>query len=398
MRINIFETALDGHRARYVREMILGIKSHSPDSDLRVCLMEHHRKSSAYIECIKPLEPLFRFCGLGMHRLEGTFRSEITRLRLLRSCVKNDPCDRLIVPFGDGLVPLMGMLPRLCMDQILPRGVQIESMLFRSDWVYPVAGRGIGWYQRLRRFAVCRWPGWRIHLSDHNAYRRACTKVDTYSARVSLVPEVLDSWVPKSKESSIECLVQNGILNRFQESLVRTGMVLSAPGSPSLRKGSVELIQAFTMKRDLTGTLLIWGELPRDVQRALRKKRVDWGSDPRVIVLDRFVSGEAFCALFSLSDAIVLPYQFRLGGVSSIFLLSAVHRKKTLCDKRAWMGWASEHYRHALAIDSTSLRQLQDGFDRLQSDAEIPIAPETTSEILRAECMSGSFGLSWGLD
>jgi hypothetical protein len=398
MRINILETALDGHRARYLRDIILGLKEVHRECDVRLCLFPRLLKSGDYLEYLKPLEEHFRFVALPDLELKGTFRSEFTRVLLLRQCVRKEPCDRVIIPFGEGLVPLLGVLPECLMRKIVPSATQIETMLFRADWVYPADRRYKDWYQRVRRWAVCRWPGWRIHLSDYNAYQRACAKVDRYTARVSLVPEVLEPWSPMVPGQAMHWLLTHGYLDAASDALDWSLGVVSSPGPPSMRKGAVELIEALVLDRALPCILLLWGAIPADVELELSKRKIAWREDPRILVIDKYITQDAFRALFSITDLIVLPYQFRLSGVSSIYLLSVVHRKQTVCDNRAWMGWASEYYQHGFATDCSRPQEIQRALRESLSRGAVRVASEQTAGRLRAECMTGLFGKCWAMD
>jgi hypothetical protein len=398
MRINLFETSMDGHRPRYLREIICGLKAHRKDCDLRLCIFDHQRENPGYIEFLKPLEDQFRVCPLPNRTLKGRFRSEMTRLRLLHDCVVAHPCDRVIIPYGDGLVPLMGALPKWLIRRIVPAATQMESMVFRPEWTYPSVRWTEHYYQRLRRWGVCRWPGWRLHLSDFNAAQRADQKVDRYSASVSLVPEVFEDWTHSGKKEALECLASLGFFSGLQKNLDWRLPVISSPGSPSDRKGTAELVEAFAIQRELEGILLLWGRIPEKVEKVLSRRGVSWRDDPRVVVIEKYIDEQAFRALFAITDLVVLPYQRHLGGVSSLYLLSVIHRKKTIRDNRAWLGWAAEHYQHGLAIESSRPEEIQRAFVRAMSEIAIPMASENAAAALRSECMHGQFRKCWGRD
>ena len=174
--------------------------------------------------------------------------------------------------------------------------------------------------------------------------------------------------------------------------------IISPPGSLSNRKGVAELIEAFVADRGRKAILLLWEVVPLEVQQVLDRRSVSWRGDPRIVVVDRYVNEEAFRALFSVSDLIVLPYQFNLGGVSSIYLLSAIHRKKTLCDDRAWLGWASKTYQHGLAMNSTEPSTIAYHLGRILEGATVPIASEKVAAELRSECMTGGFRKCWAVE
>jgi len=398
MRINLFETSMDGHRPRYLREIIFGLKAHRKDCDLRLCIFDAERQTSGYLEFLKPFEDQFRVCPLPNRTLEGRFRSEITRLRLLHDCVVANPCDRLIIPYGDGLVPMMGALPKWMIRRIVPATTQMESMLFRPEWTYPSVRWIEHYYHRLRRWGVCRWPGWRLHLADFNAWQRAVQKVDRYSASVSLVPEVFEDWTHSGKKEALECLASLGFFSGLQKNLDWRLPVISSPGSPSDRKGTAELVEAFAIQRELEGILLLWGRIPEKVEQVLSRRGVSWRDDPRIVVIEKYIDEQAFRALFAITDLVVLPYQRHLGGVSSLYLLSVIHRKKTICDNRAWLGWAAEHYQHGLAIECSRPEEIQRGVVRILSGNSIPIASENAAAALRSDCMQWEFRRCWGCD
>lgn len=144
--------------------------------------------------------------------------------------------------------------------------------------------------------------------------------------------------------------------------------------------------------------LLLWEVVPLEVQQVLDRRAVSWRGDPRIVVVDRYVTEEAFRALFSVSYLVVLPYQFHLGGVSSIYLLSAIHRKKTLCDQRAWFGWASKTYQHGLAMNSAEPSTIAYHLGQVLEGATVPIASEEVAADLRSECMTGGFRKCWAAE
>ncbi|MFZ4083838.1 MAG: hypothetical protein ACOYKN_21615 [Pirellula sp.] len=398
MRINLFETSMVGHRPRYLREITLGLKANRKDCELRLCIFGRDRETPGYIEFLGPLEDLFRVCPLPNRTLKGRFRSEITRLRLLHECVVANPCDRVIIPYGDGLVPMMGVLPKWLIRKIVPAATQMESMVFRTEWTYPSVRWAEHYYHRLRRWGVCRWPGRHLHLSDFNAWQRADRKLDRYSASVSLVPEVFEDWTQSGKKEALEWLKSLGFFAGLRVDLDWGLPVISSPGSPSDRKGTAELLEAFAINRELEGTLLLWGRIPERVEQVLSRRGVSWRDDPRIVVIEKYIDEQAFRALFSITDVVVLPYQRHLGGVSSLYMLGAIHRKKTICDNRAWLGWAAEHYQHGLAIECSRPEEMQRAFVRVLSGISIPMASEKAAAALRSECMHGQFRKCWGCD
>lgn len=160
---------MDGHRPRYLREILFGLRANCKDCDLRLCIFDADRETPGYIEFLQPLEAQFRVCPLPSRTLKGRFRSEITRLRLLHDSVVANPCDRVIIPYGDGLVPLMGALPKWLIHRIVPAATQMESMVFSPTWAYPSDHWLDGFYRKIRRWAIGRWQGVRLHFSDANA-------------------------------------------------------------------------------------------------------------------------------------------------------------------------------------------------------------------------------------
>jgi hypothetical protein len=396
VRINLFETSLEGHRARYLREIICGLKEQQPDCELRLCIFKRHRESLEYLEFLKPLEDSFRIAPLPERLLSGFLWSDIRRLGLLRDCLRANPCDRLIIPYGDGIVPLMGGLPRWIIRRIVPSATRMQTMLFRPTWVYESQRWTKRLYHQLRRWGVCRWPGWRIHYSDYNAWDRAQRKVDRYRAtEISLVPEFFDPWDLKSKSDAIQWLLSHGYLSDLSAKRAASRPLISLPGFPEHRKGAVELIEAFVQDKGLEGGLLLWGPVPRNVQQILKAKGIPWQEDPRILMVEKYVDSAAFEALFSAIDLVVLPYQFHLGGVSSLYLLSVIHRKSTLCDQRAWLGWATQKYQHGKAIDCSDPSNIHRELSSWISGEAIRQATPQAAEQLRSECTQERFRSIW---
>jgi|LakMenEpi03Aug12_release.lakeMendotaPanAssembly.Ray.scaffolds.fasta_scaffold17512_6 glycosyltransferase involved in cell wall biosynthesis len=394
-RITLFEPTIEGHRARYCGEIVRGIRQKHPGCELRLCIYDSEKLTPGYREFLQPLEREFHYCPLPEDRSSGRFVGEWVRLKLLKQILDRFPCDDLIIPYGDGLVPLMGALPEWILRKYLPGNPRIESMLFRPEWVYPKSSVLQGFYHRVRRWAVCRWPGDRLHFSDYSAWRRSAEGIDSYKAQVSLMPEVFDDWNLSDRQTATQWLTREGILTASQSESLQGTQIVAAPGLPSLRKGTVELIQAFCLAKQLPGNLMIWGPIPEDVSEELNARQVRWQLDSRIIVVDRYVCEGAFRAMLSIADLVVLPYQSHLGGVSSLFLLAAIFRLKTICDRRGWLGWAASHYDHGLAIDSSDVALLSRSLESTLLGKGVPIISQQQAGQLRSETMEGGFRGKW---
>jgi hypothetical protein len=392
--INIFETNLDGHRARYLGELVRGALGFAdgsrPSEDclgnqVRLCIPVSLRHSQAYIEHLSGLEDSIELCPLPEIKRTGRFREEWTRLKALGRCVRSHPCDRLIIAYGDGLIPLLGLLPRFLQRRYMGGTRSVEAILFRPSWVYPANSFLDHVYHQIRGWATSRWQGSKLCFLDQNACLRVEQGLDRYAAKVVFVPELLDEFTPWRREDALGWLSSHGYFSDSILERLRLGNVYSLPGVPSLRKGTVLLTDAFVRGfKDLDGTLLFWDEFPYAVERSLNERKIDWRSDPRVIICQKRVSIQAFQALFSLSDIICLPYQ-NDRGVSSLYLLSAIHRKKVLCDDRGWLAWASKTFGHGYAVGCTSPESIAMGLSLVHLGHSIPIACDSVRERIRTE-------------
>ncbi len=56
----------------------------------------------------------FEICSLPEIPRNGKFLEECARILATEHSLKSNPCDRLIIPYGDGLVALRGLLPHDC--------------------------------------------------------------------------------------------------------------------------------------------------------------------------------------------------------------------------------------------------------------------------------------------
>ena len=404
MRTNVFETALDGHRARYLCEILRAVFNDSKESlgesfsephQVKLLMPESLRRSEAYIEHIEPLEDGFEFCSLPELPRNGKFREEWARIRAIGDSLKFHPCDRLIIPYGDGLVPLQGLLPRWMQRRCWDKTTRVDAIVFRPSWAYPAESTLDGLYHRVRGFGAKRWPGASLSFLDQNVWKRVRDGVDHYHSAVGLMPELLDDFPLWPRQEALEWLSSNGYLCDELTERALVGSLVSLPGSPSLRKGAVPLTTAFVRgTKHPSATLLYWGRFPEVVERELARNRVRWGSNPRVFFCEKPVSPSAFQALFSLSDAICLPYQ-NDRGVSSLFLLSAIHGKRVLCDDRGWLGWASQEYGHGFAIRCSSPEPIAAGIARVLKDPKVPIASESTAQTLRVANSAEAFRQFW---
>ena len=398
MRTLIFETSLDGHRPRYLREILVAILESlgsNTDREVVLCLPSSLRNTDPYQEFLQALEPRFTFFSVSEKGYRSGFLEEFGRLRKLSECLATLPSDRVIIPYGDGLIPLIGAMPRWALRMLFPQKIDWETMIFRPNWAYPSETFGDWIYQRLRRWAIGRWSGARLHLADHNAWERVERGIDRYRAQVSRIPEVLESWQAMDRSEALDYLVEQGYLRPEQAEVLARARVIGLPGEPTYRKGADRLIEAVV--RHVPGEdvrLLIWGAVVGKVAKRLEARRVHWKEDSRVIVLDREVSDQAFQALFSLTDLICTPYRNHR-AVSSLFLNAVIHSKPTISDQRGWLGWAIGKYGHGLGVRSEAPKKLGDCLSAYLDGEQIPLASRSVIADLRRENTAEEFKKRW---
>lgn len=253
MRVILFETSVDGHRARYLRETIVG----------------------------DPCDRLTIACRDGLIFLMGILRRWLVR--------------------GD--VP-----ESIQIESMLFRPKWVYESQRPTQWLYRqlrrlAVGRWPGW-----RFYDSAFKAWDRVPRSVDRYQHA---------EASPVPEVFQQWELSSKADAIGWLKSIGYLSGRSSNLNSNTPVVTLPGFPERRKGAVELIEALVRDKRFEGVLLLWGSLPKNVQHSLDQRGIQWKQDLRILFVQKHVDDAAFEALFSVAELIVLPYQFHfLGGAS----------------------------------------------------------------------------------
>jgi hypothetical protein len=103
-------------------------------------------------------------------------------------------------------------------------------------------------------------------------------------------------------------------------------------------------------------------------------------------------------ARYASCDDLILPYGdgiVPLMGLLPKWILRRYVPEKVRIDGRAWLGWAAEHYRHGLAIDSTDIALLSNSLKTILAGGEVPLASEQLAKELRSETMEGGFRSKW---
>lgn len=250
-----------------------------------------------------------------------------------------DPAFYTLGTFGWALIPRM-------------RG-KIEGIFFKGDYAY--GSKNLTYRQKFKRFlaTVVMRGGYfsRVLFLDALGYEFHRNRNARSATVATLCPEYLEDRAFQ--------LSPSGLGKDWGVPL--GAKLLGSVGVLDERKGTHLLIQAFRgfVNANPQSTdncyLLLAGKLSLGV-RAL----VANADDPRIIVVDRFLTDDELTAAIGLCDVVAVPYM-RHAGSSQILIRAAAQHKPVLASDYGTVGFLARKYQLGKVVNVSSYGELMDG-------------------------------------
>lgn len=340
MTVMIFELSHSGHRYTYVRLLVTALLElrAGTGQDIRIvvvltgdgCRSEQFKAQLApLMESAGPAVTI-KVCDLdGVKRKEWAAAGHLADL-LLNVCEEVRP-DHVIVPFGDGLVQVMGW-----------RSLTLQGRRFAA------ARRGIEAGGQRRKMTIET-----LLLSARPAYARGLKErllslfwLTTAGAspfdRVHYLDEGLAPSVAANPKFAlmpdpVRALVMERCAAREKLGIETSGRIAGCVGGIDLRKGGDVLVRAFAAARRggmlrPDDRLLLAGPMWPEVRAV-----VDEVGRDGMVVMDRYVSDEELDAAVSAMDLVCTLYPKHRGS-ASIVIRAAGAGRMVMGSDTAWIG------------------------------------------------------------
>ena len=331
MRVGIYEDNPLGHRLYHVRliaEALLDA-GHTP-------VLMTSREAAQSVEASVHLGPLSQRLEIdgGCAPLPPSLRGRaIAGMRQVNALAKSGSIDWLLVPYADHIAQAASL------SRTMATGVPVEGLLMRSRYAYPSERRRDAALAWASRRAVESTPWRRLMVLDPLGYE-ALSERTRQSGTTALMPDPADDIMALSKSEARQILGLGGD---------QIGVLFVLPGSIDMRKGPVELAQAFTHSDlDDGARLLIAGSFSEE---ALRRLEPIAGADRRVLLTNRLLDEVTFSATFRAADVVCAPY-LRHVGSSGIVGRAAYVGAPLLASDYGWVGEATTRYELGITADT----------------------------------------------
>lgn len=390
MRISLFETEFDGHRPLYLSELVTTFRD--AGHEVQLMLPPEFRETPQYQEYLADQEEDFTYFPIRRSPFARSFFSDLVRLRVLAASLYKHETDHLVIPYGNGIILWMVVIPSWIPGLQRPRHLSWDTLLLRTHSVY----RGNSFKQRLagllERFVLKRTSARKVHFLDQHACE---TIAEQIGSRANWIPELLPPWEILGREAALQRLADQRWISQSQLERLRASVIIGSPGVITLRKGTDTLIEAFVRMRDRPEmSLLLSSPMLDEVRQRLKERQVDWMNDPRIVLVDRFLDEDSFRSLSQAIDIVCLPYRNHR-AVSAVFLRSLLLQQRTIVDGRAWLGWAAERYQHGNVLDTSNPLELEQHLRAsMERDRWRIATPETVSHVF-AENTPERFREAW---
>lgn len=325
MRCLVFEPSRYGHRFSYLRHLVEAIAELA--DEVVVTVNRSAPGSSEYREHIEPIKSLVT---VDSSIPQGEDLSALGFCRqafvALRSVVRHHRPDHVFVPSADGVTQMMGPA-RLLGISPFRGGMESEGVTLRETFAYP-ARSGRGWvFARLSLIAAAAAPWTVVHHIDPLPFEALQRRGGRYARRSKLLPEPVEPITAVDKHEA-----------RRRLNIPVSGCYIGNAGFLDRRKGTDLLIRAFAeARRSEDDRLLLVGCVASHIRTLLEgdyAALVDSGS---IIVVDRYVSDEAFATSLSAMDVVAACHPRQVGS-SGIVVRAPKVGRPLLGSDFGWVG------------------------------------------------------------
>ena len=321
MKVLIFDPDHRGHHLQFVR--ILADALSNSGFDVVAGIGKPARESAEGKVHLADINPRITLDdSLESPPLDGILKNAKFRLAQFNHTLANHRVDHAFIPYGDGLIQLMGMK----MSGRFYKDLPIEALIFHGGRKETWKGRAV---DQVHNYLFRRSPCKRIHFLSPFAYDSAIHSGMKEKFRV--MPEPVEAFPTR-----------DSVAARQKLGIDAKGKILGCMGMITAQKNVDRLIDAFlACKTSPDNRLLLVGR--QDTVVMAKLDSLNPNQRDRIIELNRYVENETFLNAIVASDVVSIPYKNR--GASSGILVRAIQVGKTvITDEGGLLGWQTRHF------------------------------------------------------
>ena len=325
-RVVIAEPAHDGHKYTYVKLLVEAVTSLT--RDVVLLLSPEGMQSAEFRTNLESLVGGMDVRPVLRNPRPGMLKAAADGVSNVRRAVREANPDVLYFPTADGLAEAVGFA-RMAGLSPLPRGVHAECLMTRLTFAYPgdEARRMVPVPAVLAALRNSPWET--IHLIDLLAYEWVQRHGGPLKRRFRVAPDPVEQYPPLTRAEA-----------RRRLDIPEDGRYLVCPGILIARKGIDRLVEAFrTADLRQEDRLLLAGPVGPEIRELLQGEECSrLMSARRLLVIDRYLSGEEMACVMSAGDVVCCPYPWQ-PHPSSISVKALGCGRPVLGADNCWLGY-----------------------------------------------------------
>jgi glycosyltransferase involved in cell wall biosynthesis len=323
MRVLIFEPDHEGHRLHYVRTMLPGLMEVS--EHVTVALASEAPSSREFAVHLSELAGRVEIDASMPRPAGGGMKTARAKLRELKQSIARSRAEHVYFPYGDGLAQLLG-LPG-AWRWAIPRGVDVETLLFRGAAAYPQVSVKERLKSRASLAAASRPPWSSLFHLDPVVYEWSKRRGGPSADRLQLMADPVE---PPSADD------RGTVLRRL--GLPDDGRYIGTAGVINRHKGIELFLRAFAAASlPESDRLLLAGLQAPEIRALLAGEFAPLVRAGRIVSLDRVLSIEDFADAIAAMDVVCVPYPHHIGS-ASIVIRAAAAGRPVLASGFGWSG------------------------------------------------------------
>ena len=337
MRVLIFEPDHEGHRLHYIRTMLPGLLDVTRTRNH--CARVRSAISKEFAVHISDLAGRVEIDASMARPAGGGLKTARAKLRALKQSIARSRAEHVYIPYGDGLAQLLG-LPG-AWRWAIPRGIEVETLLFRGAAAYPQVGAKERLKSRVSLAAAARPPWSSLFHLDPLVYAWAQERGGALAERLRLMAEVVE---PPSTSGRATILPRGSGCPRVA--------AISARRVCLTRHKGIELfLRAFAAASlPQSDRLLLAGLQGPEIRALLAGEFAPLVRTGRVVSLDRILSVEDFADAIAAMDVVCVPYPRHIGS-ASIVIRAAAAARPVLATNFGWCGYIVPQFDLGRTVD-----------------------------------------------
>jgi glycosyltransferase involved in cell wall biosynthesis len=346
MRVLIFEPDHHGHRLNHVRHLVSAL-TELPSVRTTVALSAHAPQTTEFNVHLASVADSAVIDAWMPHLHRNPLKGALQRSEFLRQSLQRAQADWLYVPYGDGLIQVLG-LQRILLFPALPPDIMSETLVFRGNFAYP---------QRTWRAKAISELSWRIgrqaawsitHILDPVVYESLKARQADEPPEYRLMPDPVET--PTSLDR---------VAARQRLGIPDDGRLIACAGIIDRRKGVDLLIHAFAAAGlEPTDRLLLAGQHEAEIRKILAQDYGGLVRANRIISLDRILENDDLLDAIVASDVVAALYPRHIGS-ASIAIRAAAAQRPVLAHNFGWLGLIVPRFELGHLCDATNPKALQ---------------------------------------